>query len=389
MRLPFARPRPPAAEARAAVPITFLPGWTPRGQPRALDTVDAQLQAHAGWVQACADLIAADVAANPWRLEDASGPIAEHPAARLLRQPNAQQRWSDLIYTTDLHLSLTGQACWRLHFTQGRLTAVTLVFPQWLRGPVLDAGGHVRGHRIAAPGRPEEEVPLSELAFTRWPHPADPHRAAGPTQGVAASHDLDQTAREFTAALLHNRARPDGLLATDQELSREQADAIRERWRDTHATPGGEIAVLGKGVQYLPLSGGLKDLDFQALAHVTRDAILAAFRVPASKLGILENASLANGREADQNYKESALRPRLNRYAEVVNARLLPHFHHPGLRFAFENPIDEDRSYELDRATRALQAGAITINEYRDLIGLPPTRSGNARLTPRNVRREE
>ena len=381
MKFPFAR-------ARATLPLTFLPGLGPRSA-RDLDTPEEQLNANSGWVKACTDLIAADIAANPWRLEDDDGPVAAtHPAARLLRQPNAQQRWSDLIQTTDLHLSLCGQACWRLHLSGPRLTAITVIYPHWLLGPVLDAAGNIGAYRVCAPGGREESIPAEQLAFTRLPHPTSPHRGSSPTQGVAASHDLDQAAREFTASLLHNRARPDGILATEQELTREQADIIRERWRDTHERIG-EIAVLGKGVQYLPLSGGLKDLDFTALARVTRDAILAAFKVPATKLGILENASLANGREADQNYKESALRPRLNRYAELINTRVLGHYHHPGLRFAFENPIDEDRAFELERATKALSSGAITVNEYRQLIGMAPLRGGNHRLLPGGVTRAE
>ena len=145
--------------------------------------------------------------------------------------------------------------------------------------------------------------------------------------------------------------------------------------------------MLGQGVRYQPLSLPLRDLEFQDLARLTRDQILAIYKVPASKLGLLENASLANGREADQNYKESALRPRLERYQEAINTLVLPRLPETrGARFLFENPVDEDREYELERATRALSAGAIRVNEYRHLIGLEPAAGGDVYLVPDGVR---
>jgi hypothetical protein len=136
---------------------------------------------------------------------------------------------------------------------------------------------------------------------------------------------------------------------------------------------------LGKGAQFQTLSAHIKDLEFLNLARVSRDQILAAYHVPASKLGLVEDASRANGEESDRVYTSLCLGPRLRRYHEPITLRVLPRLGLDPSRFVFEfDPVEvADKTFNRDAAQTAFTAGAITLDEYRERIGFPPEQNGN------------
>ena len=140
-----------------------------------------------------------------------------------------------------------------------------------------------------------------------------------------------------------------------------------------------KIQVLGKGAQFQTISAHIKDLEFLNLARVSRDQILAAYHVPASKLGLVEDASRANGEESDRVYTSLCLGPRLRRYHEPITLRVLPRLGLDPSRFCFEfDPVEvSDKTFDRDAAQTAFTAGAITLDEYRERIGFPPEQNGN------------
>lgn len=388
---PFKRAAPLPAPRETSSLVITLPG--PDLNPRPIGTRKDQLSANLSWVYACTSLIAADVRANPWKLyrpardrKDWRVVDEANAAYRVLKRPSREHTWGSLIELTDLHLSLCGEAFWNLITTTdgGRVVGLQIIYPHWVEGRADNEDKP--GWKVTVPGRAPQVLPDEDVIVFRNPHPTDPRRGASPVEAFAVSYDMDLYARAYGAALLRNRAQPDGLLSSEQELTPEQADAIRERWKDNHSQPG-YIAVLGKGAKYQALSVPLKDLAFLELARLTRDNILAIYKVPASKLGLLEDANRANGDEADENYKESAVLPRLRKYGEAINTLILPRLEGgKGLVLEFENPVGEDETYHLERAKAALNAGAIKVNEFRTLIGLDPASDGDVYLIPNTVR---
>lgn len=360
-----------------------------------IKTKEDALRRYSGWVYAAASTLAQDVRANPSALWQKKGArrkdweaIADDKVPGILKRPNALQTWADLTELTVLHLDLTGEAYWHIMTTAGgKVVGLQVIYPHWIQEPIIENGRLARW-RVAVPGWANEFISAEDLVPLFYPHPMYPLRGASPVEAFAVSHDMDTYARAYGAALLKNRARPDGIISTDQDLTREQADLIGEGWKDRYTRPG-EVAVLGRGSKYQPVSVPLKDLEFMSLARLTRDQVLGIYKVPASKLGLIEDANRANGAEADQGYKENALLPRLRRIEDAINVRVLPRVmgaqeaarHY----FEYENPVDEDQKHLLVKANTALQRGAITVNEYRQILELEPAMDGDVYLMPSSV----
>ncbi|WP_366556429.1 phage portal protein [Aquibaculum sediminis] len=354
------------------------------------------LERYAGWDYAAASTLAQDVRAAPWELWQRDGAAKAGwrrlPPERipgLLRRPNGLQSWPDLVELSQLHLELTGEAYWHLLRRDGWLEGLELLHPHWVEAPLLDeAGRQLRGWQVQVPGRSPQVLPAEEVVFLRYPHPLEPLRGASPVEAFALSHDMDLHARAYGAALLKNRATPELVITSEEELTPEQAEVLRERWLERYRDPARGPAVLGRAAKVQQLGFNLKDLAFLELAELSRDQIFAVYKLPASKVGLTSDVNRANAEAADATYRRNAILPRLRRIEEAVNLHLLPQLG-PGvanLWYEYENPVEEDRSYTLRRAEAMLKAGAITLNRYRDLLGEDPLPDGELYLQPPGAR---
>jgi HK97 family phage portal protein len=345
------------------------------------------LKAYSGWVFACASTISSDVRRAGWKIWQKAGssreewkPIDENAIPPILKRPNSWQTFGDLIEQTQLHLDLAGKAFWHMISTPGssKVAGIQVLNPDWVREPVLDSAKirHV-GWEIQVPGQSKQVLPAEDVIFFRYPDPVDPFGGLSPVRAVAMSHDLDTYARAYGASHLRNHAQPSGILTTEAELTKEQAATISEAWKDSHLGRN-DIQVLGKGAQYQPLSSTIKDLEFLSLARVSRDQILSAFHMPASRIGLIEDSSRANGEESDRVYSSLCLAPRLQRYEEPVTLFLLPRLGLDPSRYTFEfDSVDvADKEFNRVAASEAFSRGAITLNEYRESIGFGPDANG-------------
>jgi HK97 family phage portal protein len=354
-----------------------------------IKTDEDALKAYSGWVYACVSTISQDVRSSDWNVWEKTGsarddwkPLDSTRLPPVLLRPTAATTWGDLIELTQVHLDLAGRAFWHLitdGSAGGRVVGIQNLNPDWISKAVYNPGRtQVIGWELAATGATREILPAEDVVMFRYPDPINPTGGISPIRAVAMSADMDTYARAYAASHLRNHAQPTGILTTENELTREQASLLADSWQESHAGRN-RIQVLGKGAQYQTISAHLKDLEFLNLARVSRDQILAAYHMPASKLGLVEDASRANGEEADRVYSSLCLGPRLRRYHEPITMRVLPRIGLDSTRYAFEfDPVEvADKTFDRDSAQAAFQAGAITLDEYRERIGFAPEANGN------------
>jgi len=345
------------------------------------------LKAYSGWVYACVSTISQDVRSSTWNVWQKAGTgredwkaLEEGQVPDVLARPNSSQTFADLLELTQVHLDLAGRAFWHLVTAGpgGRVVGIQPLNPDWVSKAVYnDARTQLTGWEIAVGGSGRRTLPAEDVILFRYPDPVDPVGGMSPIRAVAMSADMDTYSRAYAASHLRNHAQPTGILTTESELTRDQASTLAEAWKDSHQGTN-NIQVLGKGAQYQPLSSTIRDLAYLELSRVSRDQILAAYHVPASKLGLVEDSSRANGEESDRTYSALCLGPRLRRYHEPITQRVLPRLGLDSSRFCFEfDPVEvADKTFERDAAQAAFQAGAITLDEYRDRIGFGPDPNG-------------
>jgi phage portal protein BeeE len=140
------------------------------------------------------------------------------------------------------------------------------------------------------------------------------------------------------------------------------------------------------------------DLEFPDLRTISETRICSAFGVPPILIGAkagLDRSTFANYKEARTSFWEETIMPLQRRISDVITSRLLPQV----LDAEFTTPrrvtVQWDRSQVLalkesehaiwERANNALRAGAITVADFRRIVGLPAVEGADVFLRPAGV----
>lgn len=370
----------------AVAPPPFLSGAGSWGRSR-------QLWAYQGWVFAAVNVIARRVAGVPLRLfqDAAAGPGPElnrHPALDLLARPNPILTGRSLRYTLALHLELTGMAF--VLVVDNALGRPAELWPLSPADLIEIAAGPDTSRPITefvfsdGAGRRQSYSP-AEIIYLRHPSPTSLIYGASPIEANAHAFDIDLAVRTYQRNFFKNSARPELVLSTDQRLTETEARRILTRWNQKHQGLSHvfEPTVLDGGLKAQPLSFSAKDFEFMALAGWTQDNILAAYGVPAGKLGLVKDLNRANAFAVDVTFNAECVRPRLELIEDALNVGLLPRWGR-GLSLRHDNPVPTDRAQAHAEAMARLDRGVVTVNEYRASLGMGPVAWGDEPL-PRPV----
>ncbi|MEE8262718.1 MAG: phage portal protein [Gammaproteobacteria bacterium] len=355
---------------------------------------EEKLEAFTGWVFAAVSAIVEDVGAAAWELVDKATdiPVPEEQLPPALTQPNSMAMLQDVLETSTEHLDLAGETFWRLltdDVPGGPAHGWEIVYPNWIDDPVI-VEGRLVGWDITAPGTPRKRIPASDMLWIHYPHPRHPLLAASPVESYANSHDLDMELRSYGASLLRNQAVPTVWISTEQRLDEKDADLWAHRWLDRHYRSPKFPAVLGSGGTVNVLGLSLKELGIEVIDKMSREHVLSAYAVPASRLGITETGlNRATIEGFTRNYQRNTIGVRLTRLARFINTGILPRIGVDTRRllFRFVNPVMADQEFLLKKATELVEKGMATVNQGRVIVGDEPNPDGDVYLVSTNVDR--
>ena len=334
-----------------------------------------QLQAYAGWVAAAVNAISLDVRQARWMLGRVTGPnerdFDPFPGAipGVLIQPFRLETFGHFVQLSVKHLDLTGEFFWNLvtdsDLPGGRILGMQVIPPHHITEPVFDEDANrFVGWRFND-GRANRVLPFEDVVWQRYPHPIEQFRGASPVEQVALSHDMDLFAKAYGTQMIEGGGLPPGVLTLDDEVDESQAEIIKARWRRQRQNVD-DISVLGQGATFAKTGAFLDDLVFMDLARLNRDQVLSIYGVPAAKLGLIEDVNRANADSVNREYARNALKPRFSFIAESINTYVIPRLEDlEGQEFRFENPVDPDQEFQLERANNGWEQGLITADEYR------------------------
>ncbi len=372
-----------------------------------IKTRQQKLEAFAGWVYAATTAIMTDVGSAAWKLgrtgerpEDFDSIPEDRIPGQFVR-PNNFLTFQDAIELTTLHLDLAGEAFWHIitaDTTEGAeprpsseevALGFEIVYPHWVEEPIVQRGRLV-GWRISIPGAAQGHrfIPASDMIFFRYPHPREPLCGASPVEAFALSFELDMQSRGYGAGLLKNNAIPPIVITTDQDIETKDADFISERWKDRHLQRPGEPAVIGKGGKVQLLGMTLQQIGLDVIDKMTRQQVFGSYGVPESKKGLVEDVNRANSLSNEITYQRNVIKPRLVRITKGINTFLIPRI--PELRgvvFRFDNPVQEDVDFQLEKVDKLMERGMITVNQGLKMLGEDEQPDGDVFFVPANVDR--
>ena len=252
--------------------------------------------------------------------------------------------------------------------------------------PVIESG------RIAAyryrDGHAVKLFSADDIAFDRLRNPLDDARGYSLLAAALDAVGIDQSITVLTRAHLKNNARP-GLIFTPKagRLSQADVDLIQTTLaEDARGARNAGNPLLMPTAFDVTVAAPPDLTDIDTLSETQKRRICAAVGVPVALIDYAD-MSYQLSPEQTRTFYELTLIPEAEKIARVINAQVLPFFD-PAREFEFRLPLDDIRTTLSDPrarteiATAQLAAGAITLNEYRQALGLKIIADGDVRFIP-------
>ncbi len=317
------------------------------------------------------------------------------PAA-IIQKPDTEQWRPAFLEFTTVSLALDGNAYWRILRGPGGIEPVALM----PLNPVevhpsrdLKTGRlryHWRGQEFAPGDRSGGDiVHLQKLRI--------PGRDSGLGPIEAARIELTGAvqAMDYSSTWFERGDVPSGLLATDQQLTAEQAREWQKLWEGwdpetgEYKPSGHKTRVLGNGLSYDPLRIKPSDLQFLETQQFNTVQIARLFGTPASlMLATVEGKSntYSNVEQDWIAFTRFTLMAYL-REIESALSSILPHGNH--VRFNVDALHRSDTLTRYQAHEVGIRAGFLTIPEVREIEGLDPlTAAQLVAVTPATPKQE-
>jgi len=205
-----------------------------------------------------------------------------------------------------------------------------------------------------------------------------------PVQECIQALGIANAQQAFIQAYNNNGSKTGGILSTDKHMSPDSISKFKKAWEDRHQGPenANRVSVLTDGFKYDSVGHTVLEADFIrqynlfAVQEVSR-----VLNIPPTLLNDYSNSTYTNSETARKFLYEITLRP----YMTLIEAALTA-----GLGLPREMAIKFDtssilRMNPLDQANAAvaiMNAGVMTVNEWRAKHDLPPINDPSADLLP-------
>jgi HK97 family phage portal protein len=336
-------------------------------------------------VEACVSAYAQTVAMCPgghWRKTADGGRelVTNSALSRILKRPNDYESMSDFLLNLTDRLYRQGEA-YAIAIRNERNEITEL--HRMLNGyPYIGTDGSIfyslGGNEIVEKRFDLSlPIPARDVLHVRLKSTRHPLKGESPILAVALDQALSGAAMNQQVAFYLNQARPSFMLETDQQLTKEQTDALRQRWNEqTTGENAGGTPILTWGLKAKPVGISANDSKLADMLKLTDQNVALAFRMPLQILGI-GGTPFASTEALMSAWKSTGLGFALNHIEEAF-----------GLLFRLKGMPDEYLEFDTDALLRssfkemidALTAGThrvMTINEARARIGLPKVDGGD------------
>ncbi|MBC8094082.1 MAG: phage portal protein, partial [Pseudonocardia sp.] len=237
-----------------------------------------------------------------------------------------------------------------------------------MRTTVGDSG---RIYNELPPFDPDSSASNSVL-WIRSPHPTIMHRGMSPMEAAGLSIDLDRYARLYNRNYMQSGGRPDGILAIKGIAEWDTIERLEAKFNDT-SSQGKTTAIQADAMDYKDLSTAPRDMQWsEVMDRMKREATMV-FGVPESMMGDASGRTFDNADAEYAIFWEHRMGPLLALLDDQLDV-LTPGGFDDELYLRHDTSdvwvLSRHKRAEQDRAAADLGRGAITIDDYRERIGL-------------------
>jgi len=320
-------------------------------------------------------------------------PLPTHPLKQLIQKPNAFMSEFDLWYAVTSFLLLAGMAAFEKERDRlGRVVALWALRPDYLE-PVIQNRTEVVAYKYRMPMSQEVLLDSKDVVVFRVWDLLGRFSSVSPARMALRVAQVDSDLTDLIKVVFQEGGSPMGVIKTKQRLREEQVLELRTRWRQRY---GGwrnwiEPAVLDSDAEYQRIGFSFEELQAESLNDRLESRICMIFGIPPIVLGSkfgLDRSTYANYESAKRSWWEDQLVPMYENYLDVIQNQLANEFADDVevvWDFSHVPALAENQKSKMEISLEALKAGAITVNEFRDALGLKRLEDGDIVLRPANV----
>lgn len=316
--------------------------------------------------------------------------VTDHGLLTVWNQPNQFYTGRLFRETVQQHLDLVGEGVIVLNIVGGFVVEMWPVRPDRIH-PVKHPTKFLTGYIYLGPDGEKVPLTLEQVIHIKMPNPRDPYRGMGPVQAVLADLDAARFSAEWNRNFFINGARPGGIIEVDYKMGDGEFNDFLRRWRQQHqgVANAHRVAVL-ENAKWKDTNFSMSDMQFVELRNLPRELIREAFAFPKPMLGTVDDVNRANAQAGKEVMAENQTIPRLERWADIINFKLLPLFQN-GKNLIFEpddptpvNHEDEDRRRDSQtKGAKNLVDAGFHGTDAAEAMGLPEMRwEKPAKATP-------
>jgi HK97 family phage portal protein len=374
--------------------------WTP-GQP-IWSEKDYRAFVRSGYrknptVYTCINMISGAAAGINWKLytgRDMQGEIKSHPLLDLWRKPNSSMPGTgSFIEQAFGFWHMSGNSY--IYAYRPAPTAPPLALwplrPDRMKAVADDYGIHdyIYGYESDNP----VIYSVQDTLHMKFPAYDDDVYGLSPIEIASYYSDQQNEAMGWNTSLMQNAGRPASVFMAKNYLSVEQRNQVREEIQRRYSGKrnAGRPLILEADFTWQNMALTPMEVDFLKSFELGTRQIAAIFNVAPELVGDAAGKTFANVDAARQAlYLENVL-PKLDRFADYLNSWLLPMYPDliaQGAYFCYDREDIEalqsvyqtQADAKHSRARADWQAGGITLDEYREQMGLPPAKYGKVFL---------
>jgi HK97 family phage portal protein len=217
-------------------------------------------------------------------------------------------------------------------------------------------------------------VPADDVvAFLRY-NPESLMRGLSRLEPLRSTLLNEDASRRATQSWWKRGARPSVILTHPGELSQSAAERLKASFDARHAGADnmGGTNVLEEGMDAKIIQLSAEEMQYIESRKLNMQEVCMVYDVPPPVVHILDHATFSNITEQMRSMYRDTMSPRLEDIESTIDRSLRSEFYAPGEReveFDMSEVLRGDYETRVDKALAARQAGLVTGNEGRAIIG--------------------
>ena len=188
---------------------------------------------------------------------------------------------------------------------------------------------------------------------------------------------LGMAQERHLSSLMKNGAMPKGLLETDLVFADpKNATRLREEFDDRYAgaDKSGKTVLLENGIKFRPLTISPVDAELLSSRQYSQQQICGIFRVPPRRIGVIASSGSSDIEQENKDYYVNSLMPAVTAYEDAINSMLPDNL---TVQVDERGFVRGDLESQVKGMGEAFKLTAISIDEFREGIGMQPIENGH------------